>query len=132
MGDEPIVQGARACAKCGAQYVPGPDLRMVCAACLGEAAPARRSKLPWKILPWYAQLAIVSVFAIVIGGFVHLVHGGGVFPRVILKEEWTLNETFIDMDDYVGHSAIEIVARGDTMAARALVREGLLSFDGLE
>jgi hypothetical protein len=74
-------------------------------------------------------VAAALVAAIVFNaGFLHVVHGGKVYRwpgiQICIKLEWTLRNTFMNTDDYVGQQ--ERVAQLDANAVRALVRCGVV------
>ncbi len=117
------------CRRCAQEtvhrLVPGEP--SVCQRCdlLDEQARRLNATAKKRSLPLYAQLAIVTVVLVGASGFFHFVHGQG-HTTIILKADWTLDETFVDVDDYVGHSWLEIIGRGDAKTARALIREHII------
>jgi hypothetical protein len=96
-------------------------------------APQPPEKRPglFSRVPWWGHALICAALGTFILGFFHIVHGGRIgFPPIILeKESWSLDETFVDVDDYSGRSRFEIVARGDGECLRVLERNGIISFD---
>ena len=63
-----------------------------------------------------------------IAGFFHLVTGGESGCKVIRKDGWALEDTFVDMDDYVGKPMISLLPKAKVV--RALRSAGLISFPG--
>lgn len=63
---------------------------------------AASSSNPQRTVPLRSVLAVAAVIVglVVVAGFVHLVHGGGVGLELCAKSGWALGDTFVDLDDY--------------------------------
>ncbi len=84
------------------------------------------SKVPVKSnkVPWWAGACVALVITVGAGGFFHFVHGGNTGCKIISKESWGIDETFVDLDDYVGKSMIQLMP--DAKVVRALFASGIL------
>jgi hypothetical protein len=75
--------------------------------------------------PIWAKLLVAANIILFAGGWFHFVYGGDSGCRApILKDGWSLNDTFVDLDDYVGHAWIELLPKAKVL--RALVRAEII------
>lgn len=70
----------------------------------------------------------VGLLAVLVGviGLCHFVYGSSGW-HLCAKDGWSLSDTFIDIDDYVGHSRFELMDKARVM--RALAKCSLVSWD---
>ncbi|NVB79957.1 MAG: hypothetical protein HOV81_16295 [Kofleriaceae bacterium] len=61
-------------------------------------------------------LVLVAVL-IVVAGFTHVVYGGGVGVTVCQKDGWSLGDTFVDLDDYIGKPLISQLDKAKVLRA---------------
>lgn len=54
---------------------------------------------------------------VIVAGFTHVVHGGSSGLTVCGKDGWSLSDTFVDVDDYVGKSLIELAPKAKVVRA---------------
>lgn len=92
-------------------------------------APKRRGYLSVKV-----STAVLAAVLIVIVGFVHVVHGGGVGLTVCEKDGWSLSDTFVDLDDFIGKPLLANLDRAKVLRAMfacgTLERPGFLDGNG--
>lgn len=62
-------------------------------------------------------LVVLLAILIVVAGFVHIVHGGGVGLAVCEKDGWSLSDTFVDVDDYIGKPLISQIEHAKVLRA---------------
>lgn len=78
-------------------------------------------------LTWWVLLSLLGnavMLVAIIAGFVHIVTGGGRGCNVIRKDGWALEDTFVDLDDYVGKPVISLLPKAKVV--RALHRAELI------
>lgn len=66
---------------------------------------------------------LLGVLVAVVGD-VHVVHGGGAGLHVCQKDGWSLGDTFVDLDDYIGKPLIQNIDKAKVL--RAMFSCGML------
>lgn len=61
-------------------------------------------------------VALIALL-VVVAGFTHIVHGGGVGLKVCAKESWSLNDTFVDADEFIGKPWLSLLDRANVVRA---------------
>lgn len=79
----------------------------------------------WK---WIAVLVVLGG-AVVVAGEVHVVTGTGA-PKLRTKERWGLRDTFVDVNDYIGRSMLDVLRPGIDDALRSGQESPLLQHQG--
>jgi len=64
---------------------------------------------PRRMVPLSSVLVVLGLVVVI--GFVHIVHGGGVGLDVCAKDGWSIGDTFVDVDDYIGKPLISMLDR---------------------
>lgn len=62
-------------------------------------------------------LLVLSAILVIVAGFVHVVHGGDVGLTVCAKDGWSLSDTFVDLDDYIGKPIISQLDKAKVLRA---------------
>lgn len=60
---------------------------------------------------------LLVVALVVVAGFLHVVHGGNVGLTVCVKDGWALENTFVDLDDYIGKPLISQIDKAKVLRA---------------
>jgi hypothetical protein len=102
----------------------GREMSSAAAACPQCGRPATRSV--WtdpKVGRTAALLVLAAVVAVPVG-FVHVVYGAHIPGTVCAKDGWSLTDTIVDADDYIGQPLITQLDRAKVL--RALFACGVL------
>lgn len=71
--------------------------------------------------PRYLKVRLGTVVALValviVAGFTHIVHGGGVGLTVCAKDGWALSDTFVDLDDFIDKPLISQLDKAKVLRA---------------
>tara|TARA_R110002096_G_scaffold433887_1_gene653673 strand:- start:13225 stop:13521 length:297 start_codon:yes stop_codon:yes gene_type:complete len=71
--------------------------------------------------------AVVLLGLVVFGsGLMHVTYGGTIGCHVLVKEEWSLHDTFVDMEEIENMSVFEALASGHKGVIRALIRDEII------
>jgi hypothetical protein len=73
-------------------------------------APRRHLKVPIVLLVLLAILVALL-------GEAHIVHGGGVGLTVCQKDGWSLSDTVVDLDDYIGKPLLANIEKAKVIRA---------------
>lgn len=60
---------------------------------------------------------VVLAVLIIAAGFTHIVYGGSVGITVCAKDGWSLSDTFVDLDDYIGKPLISQLDKAKVLRA---------------
>lgn len=85
-------------------------------------APERKSNAQRNAIGAIALTAILVIGA----GMLHFTYGGNIGFHVLEKEDWSLHDTFVDMEVIENMSVIEALASGHKGVLRALIRDGII------
>lgn len=82
-------------------------------------APTKRRGITLSI----GTIVLLAILVAVVGEC-HVVHGGNVGVKFCAKDGWSLDDTFVDLDDYIGKPLISQVEHAKVL--RAMFRCGAL------
>ena len=70
---------------------------------------------------------VVLLGLVILGsGMMHFTYGGNIGCHVLVKEEWSLHDTFVDMEEIENMSVFEALASGHKGVIRALIRDEII------
>ncbi len=81
---------------------------------MADRAEPKHIRIPVKTL---VSVTVLLVILIVVAGFAHIVHGGGVGLKICAKDGWALGDTFVDLDDYIGKPLISQIEHAKVLRA---------------
>lgn len=97
-----------------------PDGWLRCRRCVADTGPVVSAAPPDK-RRGYVSLRIGTLVSIavliVVAGFTHVVHGGSVGLTVCEKDGWSLSDTFVDLDDFIGKPLISQLDKAKVLRA---------------
>lgn len=121
------MEETRACAVCGTTTV---HYDGACEQCLirkdsSTAVPVQHAVIaqpqerPRRNLKFKIAMVMSIAILVVVAGFMHIVHGGGVGLKICPKEDWSLTDTFVDLDDIVGRPRFMLLDKAKVTRALA-------------
>lgn len=76
------------------------------------------------------SLVLLIGLLVVVAGFTHIVYGGGGSIGVCAKDGWALENTFVDLDDFIGKPLLANIDKAKVLramfACEKLVRPAFL------
>src|SRR4051812_14989814 len=106
------------CPICGHPTIHRPaavDGQMICQQCLARMRAAAPDKQTRRTVPLRLGLLIAGLVVVI--GFVHIVHGGSAGMTVCAKDGWALEDTFVDLDDYIGKPLLANIDKAKVLRA---------------
>ena len=71
--------------------------------------------------------AVILLGLVVLGsGMLHFTYGGNIGCHVIIKDEWAMHDTFVNMEELESMSMFEAMLDGHKGLIRALIREEII------
>ncbi|HEX4455695.1 MAG TPA: hypothetical protein VH143_32765 [Kofleriaceae bacterium] len=112
------MEDQRACAVCGVVTV---HYNGACEQCMARrdqsargpaVAPTKRRGITFSV----GTIVVLAIFVAVLGEC-HVVHGGDVGIKFCAKDGWSLDDTFVDLDDYIGRPLISQMEHAKVLRA---------------
>lgn len=60
---------------------------------------------------------VLAGVLLIVAGFTHVVYGGSVGLTVCAKDGWSLSDTFVDLDDFIGKPLLSQLDRAKVLRA---------------